>query len=274
MWLLLLVTACGAGPTDPAPGGALEGFPEPDPTCSGIYGAPNDNTGLDGDSCTAEVAGAEGTWTPPAWDEATLAALRAWTLLDPPAVPEQDPYAHPDAVLAFDPLAVCAVVPQDGGAYRLISFTIAAEARASGGVVTHGDSCGLCSSLADLAVYAGIPDLTQPVRQCGLAGVLGGLEATDACLQELGFTPPCARIWAYNAQHTQDACFDICMAELSDPYNQPDGSLNDCLQCDEDESGPVFQAVAGRTRRNSGLATALCRPCETVWRVGHRYSPP
>jgi hypothetical protein len=61
----------------------------------------------------------------------------------------------------------------------------------------------------------------------------------------------------------------VCIALLDDPYHEPDGALNACLQCDEDESGPVFKAVAGRTRRNSGLATALCRPCETVWRVEH-----
>ena len=54
-------------------------------------------------------------------------------------------------------------------------------------------------------------------------------------------------------------------------YHTPDGALNPCIQCDEDESGPVFKAVAGRTRRNSGLASALCRPCESVASVTHQY---
>jgi len=36
-------------------------------------------------------------------------------------------------------------------------------------------------------------------------------------------------------------------------------------------SGPVFKAVAGRTRRNSGLASALCRPCESVYPLEHVY---
>ena len=135
--------------------------------------------------------------------------------------------------------------------------------------MTHGGGCGLCSSLADLAVYAGNGDLTAPVRQCGLVGAVGGFEATVACLRELGFTPPCAQIWAYNTRHTQQECFDVCVALLDDPYHEPSGALNACLQCDEDRSGDVFKAVAGRTRRNSGLATALCRPCETVWRVEH-----
>ena len=41
------------------------------------------------------------------------------------------------------------------------------------------------------------------------------------------------------------------------PYNQEDGTLNPCLQCDEDVFGPVFKALAGRTRRKSGLAAAI-----------------
>jgi hypothetical protein len=57
----------------------------------------------------------------------------------------------------------------------------------------------------------------------------------------------------------------------AEPYNLEDGSLNSCLQCDEDISGAVFKTVAGRTRRNSGLASAICRPCETVWRIEHAY---
>jgi len=33
---------------------------------------------------------------------------------------------------------------------------------------------------------------------------------------------------------------------------KPDGSLNDCLQCDEDKSGPNFKWFSGRTRYNFG----------------------
>ena len=52
-------------------------------------------------------------------------------------------------------------------------------------------------------------------------------------------------------------------AACSDTNNGPPPAcaLNDCLQCDEDEAGPVFKAVAGRTRRRSGLESAIARPC-------------
>ena len=49
--------------------------------------------------------------------------------------------------------------------------------------------------------------------------------------------------------------------------NKPDGSLNDCLQCDEDVSGPNFKFFSGRTRRNSGIPSAIMRPPE-----GSKYS--
>lgn len=266
---LALVVACGGPPTDSATAPAVPPPPEADPTCDGLYGAPNATTGLDAEACWPTVDGAAGSWAPPPWSEADLAALRAWTLTPEPTPPDEDPYAAGTATPVAD--AVCAVTDADpvAGTYGLATFETAAAATAAGAHVTHGGACGLCSSLADLAVYAGISDLTGPVRQCGLAGVLGDLDDTVGCLEELGFTPPCALIWAWNARHTQESCFDPCIAALDDPYHLPDGSLNDCLQCDEDESGDVFKAVAGRTRRNSGLATALCRPCETVWRVEH-----
>jgi hypothetical protein len=132
--------------------------------------------------------------------------------------------------------------------------------------------CGACSSLEDLAAYAEIPDQTDPVRQCAVAHTAGSVEELETCIRDaVGFSPPCARIWAYNAINDTRECLSVCVTELDSPYNEPDGSLNPCLQCDEDNSGPVFKAVAGRTRRSSGLAAAICRPCDTVWRVDHIY---
>jgi hypothetical protein len=111
-------------------------------------------------------------------------------------------------------------------------------------------------------------DLTAPVRACGLAGQG---DAVVTCLQKLGFDLPCAQIWADNVANTRTACLEVCLANLSAPYNLSDGSLNPCLACDEEKSGPVFQAIAGRTRRNSGLANAICRPCSEVRPLVHAY---
>lgn len=250
--MLLLILACAAQD------------PTPDSLCEGLYGAPNDNTGLDEGVCAPQV----GDWSPRVWTPAALSELKVPILVEPPAALSEDPYLLPAPERAD---AVCAVLPQDSG-YALEDYASAEQAQAAGAIPTHGGACGLCSSLEDLAVYARYPDLTQPVRACGLEGFGGGVEAVNTCLLELGFTPGCASIWAYNVEHTRAECQQICLDLLSEPYHAADGSLNACLQCDEDLSGPVFKALAGRTRRNSGLASALCRPCETVWRIAHDYS--
>ena len=95
-------------------------------------------------------------------------------------------------------------------------------------------------------------------HQVRLSPVLAHLGAVDAALDAL--------VLALTVQQPQ-----ALRISIDEPYNLEDGSLNACLQCDEDVSGDVFKTVAGRTRRNSGLASAICRPCETVWRIEHRF---
>lgn len=126
----------------------------------------------------------------------------------------------------------------------------------------------MCSPLTDLAVYIRQPDLTDPVRQCALSG---DQQATVDCLRDLGFDLPCAQIWYWNTLNTRQNCLDACMANFNAPYHHPDGTLNACLQCDEDKSGEVFKAVAGRTRRNTGVPSSMCRPCAEVLPLVHVY---
>ena len=248
--------------------------------CEGdmLFGRPSSNTGLDETQCAPSCPTCDGgPFAPAGFDETTLAALRAWTLLDPPEAIQEDPYATPDAWLqARGAETLCAVQVADHAArtYRLETYDTAAAAAASGAIVTHEGACGLCSDLGSLAVYAGVGDLTAPVRACGLQGMLGGRDGPArnlACLREIGFNEACASIWYWNTVHTRGACQEVCLRLLNAPYHSEDGSLNPCLQCDEDRSGPIFKAVAGRTRRNSGLATALCRPCHEVRPLLHRY---
>lgn len=55
-------------------------------------------------------------------------------------------------------------------------------------------------------------------------------------------------------------CGATCLKDLKKPYNIPPScKLNDCLQCDEDHAGPVFKRFAARTRRRSGLISAIQR---------------
>jgi hypothetical protein len=243
-------------------------------TCSVLFGQPNAATGLTAAQCAPGCACGATTWTPPIYDAAFVARLvSGWTLDNPSAPLTSDPFASPPP--ADDPLdTVCAVLPTGPAGstprgYRLDTFASEAAARAAGASPTHFGHCGVCSSLENLAVYMKENDLTAPVRACGLSSV--GFQMNVACLQALGFDLPCAQIWAYNTANTRSRCGLTCLPLLSAPYHQPDGQLNACLLCDETQSGPVFKAVAGRTRRNSGLPNALCRPCSEVRPLVHAY---
>lgn len=79
---------------------------------------------------------------------------------------------------------------------------------------------------------------------------------------------PCAMAWIYDGYKTRDACLRLCVRSrlLKEPNNGPPPlcELNDCLQCDEDEAGPIFKKFAARTRRRSGLLSKIARPCEQI----------
>jgi hypothetical protein len=252
-------------------GACSESLPETDPTCEDtrLFGVPNAVTGLSSEQCgpSCTCAGFETA----VFTAERVEALRMVTLDTPFAELTETPYggAAPEPVPEG---TVCGVVVVDeaAGRYELATFGSEAAATEAGAILTHHDACGRCSTLQDLAVYAETLDLTAPVRQCGVEN-FGDHEGTVNCLEALGFTLPCAQIWAFNTAHTRDQCLSICASLLDAPYHEPDGSLNACLLCDEEQSGPVFKAVAGRTRRNTGIASALCRPCEEAKPVAHAY---
>ena len=211
---------------------------------------------------------------PPPFNDTVIAAFRAKELLNPPDVPTENPYDFPPPPPPPGwEAAVCGVLYEDDQArqrYRLETFASREAACEAGAHVTHLTPCDLCSSLEDLAAYMSHWDMTAPGRACGLQGAISR-ELGLQCFAELGLTPPCAAIWLDNADHTRAVCLLPCLIHLNSPYNREDGSLNDCLQCDEDESGPIFMQVARRTRRNSGMGSAIWRPPDTIANVTHDY---
>ena len=216
---------------------------------------------------------------PPAGPRYGEAQLRRVATLRPVTATggDSDPYAafaaHPERLPPPPAGAVCAVrfVDAARSAYRLADYPSAAAAVADGAKVTHAGGCGTCSDLRDLAVYLRRPDLTTPVRRCALLGAVKPLAM--ACLRNLGFTPPCAETWYFNARNTGRRCLAVCLRSWAagQASNRADGSLNPCLACDEAVSGPVFKRAAGRTRRNSGIASSIGRGAGEVFAVTHDY---
>jgi len=190
-----------------------------------------------------------------------------------PLALDGDPYAG-DRAAGTDPPAnaVCGIrYEPDRIHYRLETLPDADAARRDGFVVTHFGACGTCSTLQDLAVYLSRPDLTTPVRRCAAFGITRA--HTLRCLTDLGFSEACAATWYYDAMNTRHECGGVCLRSWlsGEPSNRADGRLNDCLQCDEDRSGPVFKRVAGRTRRNSGIRSSIDRADGEAASLVHDY---
>jgi len=196
----------------------------------------------------------------PYGDEATQ-AVRAW----------QSDTAHDNEV--------CAVRFADAERvkYELRGFAAPDGALAAGFIITHQGRCGSCSTLQDLAVYLATPDLTTPARRCARRF---GMSGKKTCFEEeIGFTPYCAESWAYNAHRTKQQCLGVCIGDygffnlLFHRYPggnlTASGQLRPCLQCDEDKSGPGFKYSAGRTRRNSGIESAIPRADAEIYPVDH-----
>jgi hypothetical protein len=244
--------------------------------CPAFFGRPNELTGLTSDQCRPECVFDGSVFAPPDYSPAFVQSLLTnWTVTLPYPPITSDPYASP-APPDDPPGTICAVLPGTADAgprpYTLVTYASESDARAAGASPTHFGHCGVCSTLSNLAVYMRENDLTGPVRDCGLKGFGdGGEDANVACLQALGFDLPCAQAWYWDTVHTRTVCLAPCIAEIKNPYQLPDGALNTCVQCDEDQSGPIFKAIAGRTRRNSGLPNALCRPCSEVRPLVHDY---
>lgn len=235
-------------------------------------------------------------WTAPVYLDEDLQALRHdWVLAEPWPVFEGNDFNPPPDLDDSWREGVCAVRPRvdewDGSApvpYDLVHYDTENEAEADGAMPTHSGQCGACSSLANLAVYIAMPNLTEPIRQCGFTGLADRDASRLACIASLGFDLPCAQAWDINTKNTQEACLTVCgkPKDRKKPGNvlyecktigqvPPDIDLvNECLACDEEYSLELFRRAAGRSRRASGLPSPICRRCDDVFPVEHYYPLP
>eukprot|EP00980_Cylindrotheca_fusiformis_P030735 scaffold25332_cov186-Cylindrotheca_fusiformis.AAC.2 len=191
--------------------------------------------------------------------------------------------AQEQALLDLGDTAACAIHSVDSttdckeGSYTLKSYASREEAEAAGGFVTHMGSCGVCSTLQDLAVYMRHPDLTTAGKFCSSKDTIS-IEGGAACYSNLGMTNACARVWAdANANDFVD-CFTECFLKdltQNEPNNGPfpECKLNKCLQCDQDKTEPTLTKFAGRTQRRSGLLSPVARPCDEIAIINHSRCP-
>ena len=145
--------------------------------------------------------------------------------------------------------------------YYLKSFENRESAFKNNFQITHYGKCGYlggCSTLKYLKLYME-QAMTGPVKICGMKG-FHSFKVMKRCMQNIGFSGACLDSWLVNLKMTRKFCAGICVKQMFKNLNdQSSGELNECLQCDEDRSGPMFKYLSGRTRRNSGIRSEIGR---------------
>ncbi|MFO7735537.1 MAG: hypothetical protein R6W70_04895 [bacterium] len=240
--------------------------------CGHLFGIPNENTGLTPEQCKPFFNCEGMKFEAPFYTEEEIEWIESRNYLNPPEEMMSNPYDNPESH-PHQPEKFCGIKFENTGKkdYTLHTYNSMEKLEQAGALLTHTGACGHCSSLQSLAVYIKNGDLTGPVRSCASKGIYQNEEKTMECLMDIGFDRICAKVWYYNTKNTRSQCILKCLDGFNSLYHNPDGTLNECIQCDEEKSGPVFKATSGRTRRNSGLPTALCRPCHTISKVKHHY---
>ncbi len=246
-------------------------------TCENtLFGLPDENTGLSDDECKPVCECKN--YIPRNFTQAEIDELKLWELTEPIDGLESDPYLDPAPNVGE---GICAIIIDNLSErkYHVQTFANQEEASNAGAIVTHFTPCALCSTLQDLAVYLEHRSLGTDVRNCSFSNLNKPVIQLVGCLEDIGFSEPCAQIWAYSAKYTQQKCYEPCIQEILSellfneiiPYNNSDGSLSPCINCDEELSGPVFKSYAGRSRRNSGIASGICRFCDGISPIAHDY---
>jgi hypothetical protein len=150
--------------------------------------------------------------------------------------------------------------------HRLKTVASREEAERNLQLVTHDGACGTCSSFRDLAVYLSSQDLSSIGINCAFRALLDVADGTE-CYMDTGFSQACAATWLHNSLHTNrecPMCVNHALSGASPNLGPPNCELADCIACDDEQSGEYFIKYAGRTRRNSGLLSAIVRSCDEV----------
>ena len=207
----------------------------------------------------------------PVYDQNIIDAFSNKTCLNQLAI-EENPYLSNTYEISHTNEGFCALkyTDKDFQSYILKSFPTEKQAERNGFYVTHSTHCGSCSTTQDLSVYMSHPDMTTTGIICSIFGLIDEEKAIQ-CYETIGLSRECSKIWWYNGLNTRNECFQICLMNIGAPPNNDDGSLNDCLQCDEDMSGDIFKEFSGRTRRNSGLPSNIDRPEDEMYNIIHDY---
>lgn len=265
--------------------------------CGDCWCAPGD-----GNTCPADETGID------SFDADTYCVLPSFTLTNSPSFLElkssdgSDCYPFTDSLGSLNnapqtqlpacvvpsstATSVCAYKynPADttckGREYEVVTYDSEADAVADGASVTHSGGCGVCSSAQDL--YVRIRDYDTLESNSVLCATVYTLStAADRfdklvqCYTDMGFTTPCATMWAHLGAANAIQCGSVCLPDSSgvtklNEDNPPICEFAPCLECSLDFQAD-FDTIAGRTLYNSGITERIVRPCDVFTRIEHDH---
>lgn len=149
-------------------------------------------------------------------------------------------------------------------------------------ILHQTQACGVCSSTQDLA---GLIQFSNGLEQVLISCIKAYLDPEDPssitpeAVQSIIFcvatvaqlTPSCASLWVWSGLDLINNCLEDCIELFTapQPSNNPDCTLNNCLQCDELHTLPIFEEFAGRRRGRTGLMSLTVRNCNEMANIEH-----
>jgi hypothetical protein len=179
----------------------------------------------------------------------------------------------PSTTSSFVTDIVCSFNPTDLSA-PFVTYPSPEEAKAHGMTVAHCGPCADCSNMEDTKTLVMTRHtITKDAKKCSLTAVLGSTDELDECLEDrIGFTDKCRTCWVENMECDVESCLFTCMKTLftgmlrSNNVVGIKGSLNHCLQCDEQRCGTPFITCSGASRRRLGIHSDIERNPNEVCR--------
>ncbi|KAL7566996.1 hypothetical protein ACA910_019923 [Epithemia clementina (nom. ined.)] len=198
-------------------------------------------------------------------------------------MPDCDPYVDYTCSLGsplgdYGSSSVCGIHYEESScsSYKLQTYADKDLATGQGAFVTHLGACGVCSTTQDLAAFMKQMDMITASENCEVKASAGQSSGRE-CFEALGFSSPCADLWANAARNNEKNCaFKCVVQDLQDtPFNgdSPTCSMNECLQCMEYNSAKTFQQFAGRTHASSGILSAVVRLCSDFANIQQQICP-
>ena len=171
-----------------------------------------------------------------------------------------------DTAWVYDTHYVCAV--------SNTTFSSKDAAHAAGQLIRHCGACGACSTEHDVQLYYDTKDtLTEDTTSCAVLSITQGASGVTRCMDEkVNMTRGCTGCWVENVMCDLRQCVFSCLLYRmgmggSTNTGDSEGSLSDCLNCDEKLCGPAFINCAGANRRRSGIESDIERNMTHVCRA-------